>query len=73
MQNTENPPTIMDRVWERANAISTKVQTRLTQPSSWILPREESSIAPPGVWTNAGMPNCLLQPLAQLRAFSNNF
>ena len=30
-----------------------KVRLRLTQPSSWKLPKQESSIAPPDVWTNA--------------------
>lgn len=38
-----------------ARALGTKVHARLTKPSSWILPREESSIAPPGVWSNKGM------------------
>ncbi|KAI1829225.1 hypothetical protein DTO006G1_9815 [Penicillium roqueforti] len=37
----------------RASALTQKIRTRLTVPSSWILPRQESSIAPPGVWTNA--------------------
>lgn len=30
-----------------------KIRLRLTQPSSWKLPKQESSFAPPDVWTNA--------------------
>ncbi|KAI0484972.1 uracil permease [Xylariaceae sp. FL0804] len=30
-----------------------KARLRLTEPASWKLPKQESSIAPPDVWTNA--------------------
>lgn len=36
--------------YEHAKA---KVRLRLTEPSSWKLPKQTSSIAPPDVWTNA--------------------
>ncbi|KAJ9133380.1 NCS1 nucleoside transporter family [Pleurostoma richardsiae] len=42
----------MEGVRNRAKAVVSKVHTRLTQPSSWAIPREESSIAPPGVWSS---------------------
>ncbi|KAI8931474.1 hypothetical protein NX059_011142 [Plenodomus lindquistii] len=32
-----------------------KAQLRLTQPSSWRLPKQSSSVAPPDVWTNSDM------------------
>ncbi|EFQ25721.1 NCS1 nucleoside transporter [Colletotrichum graminicola M1.001] len=32
-----------------------KTMLRLTQPRSWQLPKQPSSIAPPGVWTNSDM------------------
>ncbi|KAJ5093178.1 NCS1 allantoate transporter [Penicillium angulare] len=38
---------------DKAKGLAQKVKTRATVPSSWILPRQESSIAPPGVWTNS--------------------
>jgi NCS1 family nucleobase:cation symporter-1 len=40
---------------ERGNAALRKTQLRLTKPSSWKLPKQSSSIAPPHVWTNADM------------------
>jgi nucleobase:cation symporter-1, NCS1 family len=38
---------------QRADRAKEKVHARLTQPSSWKLPKQSSSIAPPHVWTNA--------------------
>ncbi|KAK8106836.1 uncharacterized protein PG998_008849 [Apiospora kogelbergensis] len=38
---------------KRGGDIREKVHLRVTQPSSWLLPKQSSSIAPPGVWTNA--------------------
>jgi NCS1 family nucleobase:cation symporter-1 len=43
------------RLRERSSAVAQKVQLRLTQPSSWRLPKQPSSIAPPDVWTNTDM------------------
>lgn len=40
---------------ERGDAIKEKAYLRLTQPSSWKLPKQSSSIAPAHVWTNADM------------------
>ncbi|KAI1854981.1 hypothetical protein JX265_012336 [Neoarthrinium moseri] len=37
----------------RLASTANKANLRLTQPSSWALPKQESSIAPPDVWTNA--------------------
>ncbi|KAK8093613.1 permease for cytosine/purines- uracil- thiamine- allantoin-domain-containing protein [Apiospora hydei] len=37
----------------RSGAIRDKAYLRVTQPSSWELPKQASSIAPPDVWTNA--------------------
>lgn len=31
-----------------------KVKARFTQPSSWVLPKEESCIAPDDVYSNKG-------------------
>lgn len=39
---------------QRGQAASTKAKARMTQLSSWKLPKQSSSIAPPGIWTNAG-------------------
>lgn len=38
---------------ELAQHAADKAKLRVTQPSSWKLPKQKSSIAPPGVWTNA--------------------
>jgi nucleobase:cation symporter-1, NCS1 family len=46
-----NLPTVR----ERGEAAKEKVRLRLTQPKSWILPKQTSSIAPAHVWTNAGL------------------
>uniref|UniRef100_A0A8H7TUX6 Uracil permease n=1 Tax=Bionectria ochroleuca TaxID=29856 RepID=A0A8H7TUX6_BIOOC len=35
------------------SAANKKLELRLTQPESWKLPKQHSSIAPPDVWTNA--------------------
>jgi NCS1 family nucleobase:cation symporter-1 len=54
----ENPSGyVMDRLRlrERVSAAAQKVQSRLVQASSWKLPKQSSSIAPPNVWTNADM------------------
>lgn len=32
-----------------------KAKLRVAQPSSWKLPKQSSSIAPPDVWTNIDM------------------
>lgn len=37
----------------RISAAQKKARLRLTQPGSWALPKQKSSIAPPDVWTNA--------------------
>ncbi|KAI4700584.1 hypothetical protein J4E81_003545 [Alternaria sp. BMP 2799] len=39
----------------RSHAAKEKMKLRTTQPSSWQLPKQNSSIAPPDVWTNADM------------------
>ncbi|EUC47383.1 hypothetical protein COCMIDRAFT_35070 [Bipolaris oryzae ATCC 44560] len=39
----------------RSHAAKEKAKLRLTQPSSWQLPKQNSSIAPVYVWTNADM------------------
>ncbi|RAR10228.1 NCS1 nucleoside transporter family [Stemphylium lycopersici] len=39
----------------RSNAAKDKIKLRMTTPSSWRLPKQDSSIAPPDVWTNADM------------------
>lgn len=39
----------------RSHAAKEKANMRLTQPSSWQLPKQNSSIAPGYVWTNADM------------------
>ncbi|KAK2025435.1 NCS1 nucleoside transporter [Colletotrichum zoysiae] len=39
----------------RARSVKEKTMLRLTQPSSWQLPKQPSSIAPPDVWTNSDM------------------
>ncbi|KAH7305529.1 uracil permease [Stachybotrys elegans] len=39
----------------RASAAASKARLRLTEPRSWKLPKQTSSIAPPDVWTNADM------------------
>ncbi|KAK9776234.1 putative Uracil permease [Seiridium cardinale] len=44
---------IFQRSRARLHGSQEKVRLRLTQPSSWKLPKQESSIAPPDVWTNA--------------------
>ncbi len=41
-------------VRQRSQAVKEKVHLRLTQPSSWKLPKQPSSIAPADVLTNAG-------------------
>jgi nucleobase:cation symporter-1, NCS1 family len=41
------------RFSQRASALKSKVRLRLTEPDSWTLPKQESSIAPANVWTNA--------------------
>jgi hypothetical protein len=43
------------KVRERGHAAAQKATMRITQPSSWKLPKQSSSIAPPDVWTNADM------------------
>ncbi|TPX18640.1 uncharacterized protein E0L32_002497 [Thyridium curvatum] len=40
-------------VQSRGIRIRNKVHARLTEPKSWLLPKQSSSIAPPDVWTNA--------------------
>lgn len=40
---------------ERGQAAKEKIKLRLTDPTSWKLSKQESSIAPPEVWTNADM------------------
>ncbi|KAK7883528.1 hypothetical protein LTR67_011104 [Exophiala xenobiotica] len=42
----------MERIQQKSRTYATKVKTRATQPSSWAIPRHESSVAPPGVWSN---------------------
>ncbi|KAK8134854.1 uracil permease [Apiospora sp. TS-2023a] len=42
------------QIRRRGGAIREKVYLRVTQPSSWKLPKQSSSIAPPDVWTNSG-------------------
>ncbi|SPO07171.1 related to uracil permease [Cephalotrichum gorgonifer] len=37
----------------KAQPLAEKTKLRLTRPSSWKLPKQNSSIAPPDVWTNA--------------------
>ncbi|KAI0583775.1 uracil permease [Pyrenophora tritici-repentis] len=39
----------------RGHAVKEKVHQRLTDASSWRLPKQNSGIAPPDVWTNADM------------------
>jgi len=39
----------------RSYAAKEKLQQRLTDASSWRLPKQNSGIAPPDVWTNADM------------------
>jgi hypothetical protein len=48
---------VMDvlRLRERGTAAMRKIRLRLTQPLSWKLPKQPSSIAPLDVWTNADM------------------
>ncbi|KAH7109109.1 uracil permease [Dendryphion nanum] len=43
------------RLRERGHAAKEKTRLRLTEPSSWKLPKQSSSIAPPDVWTNSDM------------------
>jgi hypothetical protein len=38
----------------RGRKATEKAKLRITQPSSWKLEKQESSIAPANVWTNAG-------------------
>lgn len=38
----------------RGRKASEKAKLRLTQPFSWKLEKQESSIAPANVWTNSG-------------------
>ncbi|KAE9567129.1 putative permease [Colletotrichum fructicola] len=40
---------------ERGQAAKEKIKLRLAEPTSWKLSKQESSIAPPEVWTNADM------------------
>jgi NCS1 family nucleobase:cation symporter-1 len=40
---------------KRGRAAAEKGHLRLTKPSSWLLPKQNSSIAPLDVWTNADM------------------
>jgi NCS1 family nucleobase:cation symporter-1 len=40
---------------QRASKSVEKAKLRVAQPSSWRLPKQSSSIAPPDVWTNADM------------------
>lgn len=37
----------------KISAVNQKIKLRLTEPGSWKLPKQQSSIAPPDVWTNA--------------------
>lgn len=39
----------------RVVAAKEKAHLRLSQPSSWKLPKQQSSFAPPDVWTNADL------------------
>ncbi|KAK3316654.1 uracil permease [Apodospora peruviana] len=41
------------RLGQRGAASKERVRSKLTDPSSWRLPKQPSSIAPPHVWTNA--------------------
>ena len=43
------------RLRERAQNAKEKAGARLTEPFSWKLSKQTSSIAPPDVWTNADM------------------
>ncbi|KAF2726994.1 uracil permease [Polyplosphaeria fusca] len=43
------------RLRERGQAARHKATMRVTKPSSWKLPKQTSSFAPPDVWTNADM------------------
>ena len=45
---------LQQQIRKRGGAIREKVYLRVTQPSSWRLPKQSSSIAPPDVWTNSG-------------------
>lgn len=45
----------MDKLKDRARAAADKARLRVVEPSSWRLPKQSSSIAPPHVWTNADM------------------
>lgn len=40
---------------ERGHAAKEKARLRLTDPKSWKLPKQPSSIAPADVWTNLDM------------------
>lgn len=40
---------------ERCHGAKQKAKLRLTEPSSWALPQQSSSVAPADVWTNADM------------------
>ncbi|KAK8006149.1 hypothetical protein PG991_012446 [Apiospora marii] len=44
---------LQQQMRRRGGALREKVYLRVTQPSSWRLPKQSSSIAPPDVWTNA--------------------
>ncbi|KAH7122049.1 permease for cytosine/purines, uracil, thiamine, allantoin-domain-containing protein [Dactylonectria estremocensis] len=37
----------------KISSANQKIKLRLTEPASWKLPKQHSSIAPPDVWTNA--------------------
>jgi len=43
------------RLRQHGQAAKQKAKLRLSEPSSWKLPKQASSIAPPDVWTNADM------------------
>ncbi|KAH7084614.1 uracil permease [Paraphoma chrysanthemicola] len=43
------------RLRQRADAAVQKAKLRVTEPSSWKIPKQTSSIAPQNVWSNADM------------------
>lgn len=45
----------MERVQGYGRRAAQKARLRITQPSSWKLPKQSSSIAPSDVWTNSDM------------------
>ena len=56
-QRKDSNTTMLDslNLRQRGHAAAQKAKMRVTQPSSWKLPKQPSSIAPPHVWTNVDM------------------